>query len=84
MWIKKHRQIDRQTETHLMASFPGPEPSSVDANVYVWRYTLLVVHARKEGFQDNLGKPNRNAYYNIIISQNQSQVSAIPNNNQQA
>jgi len=46
---------DRQRDTHLAASFPGPEPSSVDANVYVWRYTLLVVHARK-GFQDNLGK----------------------------
>jgi len=27
---------------------PGPELSSVEADVYVWRYTLLVVHVRKE------------------------------------
>jgi len=26
----------------------GPEPSSMEADVYVWRYALLVVHARKE------------------------------------
>ena len=30
------------------SSRPGPEPSSVEADVYVWCYTLLVVHARKE------------------------------------
>jgi len=30
------------------SSRPGPEPSSVQADVYEWRYTLLVVHARKE------------------------------------
>jgi len=26
----------------------GPEPSSVEADVYIWRFALLVVHARKE------------------------------------
>ena len=30
------------------SSWPGPEPSSVEADVYVWCYALLVVHARKE------------------------------------
>ena len=30
------------------SSRPGPEPSSVEADVYVWRYALLVVHARKD------------------------------------
>jgi len=30
------------------SSRPGPEPSSVEAGVYVWHYTLIVVHARKE------------------------------------
>jgi len=30
------------------SSRPGPEPSSVDADVYVWRYALLVMHAGKE------------------------------------
>ena len=30
------------------SSRPGPEPSSVEADVYVWCYALLVVHARKE------------------------------------
>ena len=29
------------------SSRPGSEPSSVEADVYVWRYTHLVVHARK-------------------------------------
>ena len=29
------------------SSRPGSEPSSVHADVYVWRYALLVVHARK-------------------------------------
>jgi len=39
------------------SSWPGPEPSSVEADVYVWCYALLVVHARKEEVgkcQDNL------------------------------
>jgi len=35
------------------SSRPGPEPSSVEADVYVWRYTLLVVHARKEEEDNN-------------------------------
>ena len=30
------------------SSWPGSEPSSVEADVYGWRYALLVVHARKE------------------------------------
>ena len=30
------------------SSRPGPEPSSEQADVYVWHYTLLVVHTRKE------------------------------------
>ena len=30
------------------SSRPGPEPSSVDADVYIWHYALLVVHAKKE------------------------------------
>ena len=30
------------------SSRPGPEPPSVEADVYVWRYALLVAHARKE------------------------------------
>ena len=30
------------------SSRPGSEPPSVEADVYIWRYALLVVHARKE------------------------------------
>ena len=30
------------------SSRPGPEPPSVEADVYVWHYALLVVHARKK------------------------------------
>jgi len=30
------------------SSQPGLEPLSVETDVYVWRYALLVVHARKE------------------------------------
>jgi len=30
------------------SSRPGSELSSMEADVYVWRYTLLLVHARKE------------------------------------
>jgi len=30
------------------SSRPGSEPPSVEADVYVWYYALLVVHARKE------------------------------------
>jgi len=29
------------------SSRPGPEPSSAESDVYVWRYALLVVHARR-------------------------------------
>ena len=30
------------------SSRPGPETPSVEADVYIWRYALVVVHARKE------------------------------------
>jgi len=30
------------------SSRPGSEPLSVEADVYVWHYTLLAVHARKD------------------------------------
>jgi len=30
------------------SSRPGSEPSSVEADVYVWRYALLELHARKD------------------------------------
>jgi len=30
------------------SSRPGSELSSVEADIYVWQYALLVVHARKE------------------------------------
>ena len=33
------------------SSRPGSEPSSVEADVYVWRYALLVVLARREEVQ---------------------------------
>jgi len=42
------------------SSRPGPEPSSVDADVYIWRYALLVVHARKEA-EVGLANHNSNA-----------------------
>ena len=37
--------LQPQTER---SSQPGPEPSSVEADVYIWRYAHPVVHARKE------------------------------------
>jgi len=30
------------------SSWPGPKISSVEADVYIWRYALLMVHASKE------------------------------------
>jgi len=32
----------------LVAELSCPEPTSVQADVYIWRYALLVVHARKQ------------------------------------
>jgi len=40
------RSVSLQPHTHRNSQ-PGPEPS-LEADVYVWRYALLVVHARKE------------------------------------
>jgi len=37
--------LQRHTERSIR---PGSEPPSVEADVYVWRYALLVVHARNE------------------------------------
>jgi len=37
--------LQRHTE---QSSRPGPELPSVETDVYVWHYALLVVHARKE------------------------------------
>jgi len=36
------------------SSLPGSEPPSVEADVYVWCYTLLVVHARTEEEDKNI------------------------------
>ena len=41
----RSESLQPQTER---SSRPDPEPSSVEADVYVWRYALLVVHVRKE------------------------------------
>ena len=38
------------------------EPSSVQADVYVWRYALLVVHARKEDFEGLMDKERCNRH----------------------
>jgi len=48
--VAEHRPARSESlQPHVeRSSRPGPEPSSVEADVYVWRYTLLVVHARKE------------------------------------
>jgi len=46
---KHHQARSESLQPHTeRSSRPGPELSSVEADVYVWRYTLLVVHARKE------------------------------------
>jgi len=40
--------VQRDLRTRIeWSSRPGSEPSSVEADVYVWRYALLEVHARK-------------------------------------
>jgi len=42
------RSESLQPHTERSSHWPGPEPSSVmEAEVYVWCYTLLVVHARQ-------------------------------------
>ena len=42
---ERSKSLQPHTE---QSSRPGSEPPSVEADVYVWRYALLVVHARKE------------------------------------
>ena len=48
--MAEHRPVRRESlQPHTeRSSRPGPEPSSVQADVYIWRYALLVVRARKE------------------------------------
>jgi len=48
-YVAEHRPARSENlQPHTeRSSRPGPEPSSVEADVYVWRYALLVVHARK-------------------------------------
>jgi len=48
--VAEHRPVRRESlQPHTeRSSRPGPEPSSVQADVYIWRYALLVVRARKE------------------------------------
>jgi len=47
IWLQnvKKRRLQPYIER---SSRPGSEPSSVKADVYVWHYALLAVHARKE------------------------------------
>ena len=48
--VAKHHPVRSESlQPHTeRSSRPGSEPPSVAADVYVWRYALLVVHARKE------------------------------------
>ena len=48
--VAEHRPVRSESlQPHIeRSSRPGPEPSSVEADVYEWSYALLVVHARKE------------------------------------
>jgi len=48
--VAKHNPMRSESlQPHTeRSSRPGPELSSVEADVYIWRYALLVVHARKE------------------------------------
>jgi len=48
--MAEHRPMQSESlQPHTeWSSRPGSEPPSVKADVYVWRYALLVVHARKE------------------------------------
>jgi len=48
--VSEHRPARSESvQPHTeWSSRSGSEPPSVEADVYVWRYALLVVHARKE------------------------------------
>ena len=48
--VAEHRPVRSESlQPHTeRSSRRGPEPSSVKGEVYVWRYALLVVHARKK------------------------------------
>ena len=48
------------------SSRPDPEPSSAEADVYVWHYELLVVHARKEECLSRYRKINNIFNYHVI------------------
>jgi len=43
-----NHMIWEPTTSHWQSSWPGSEPPSVETDVYVWHYALLVVHARNE------------------------------------
>jgi len=46
---ERHPTRSESLQPHAeRSSRPGSEPPSVEADVYAWRYALLVVHARKE------------------------------------
>jgi len=54
--MAEHRPVQSESlQSHTeRSSRPGPEPPCVEADVYVWRYALLVVHARKEEEEESL------------------------------
>ena len=47
-WLNTVQRDLRAYNLTEWSSQPGPEPYSVEADVYAWCYALLVVHARKE------------------------------------
>jgi len=57
------------------SSRPGPEPSSVEDDVYVWRYALLVVHAKKE---EDLNCNYQSIYYQYSVIHLQHHQSFKP------
>ena len=53
--VAEHRPVRSESlQPHIeWSTRPGSEPPSVEADVYVWRYALLVVHARKKDEEED-------------------------------
>jgi len=48
-WLNTVQTRSESLQPHTeWSSRPGSQPPSVEADTYVWRYALLVVHARKK------------------------------------
>jgi len=75
-WYRPARSESLQPHTEW-SSRTGSEPPSVEADVHIWHYALLVVHARKEEVLAYSGCPAKEAVRGCLSGHKTNSVRTL-------